>query len=112
MLLGTMRPLGRSKHLPPGARILQPQSLLWQRMMLWRSSRLLPHLPMPPTPTMERSDPELREVAKAMVMQAGSIEHVSKVDAAYRSLLAVQRSMAGMPIQEHETPEAHPPVLE
>ena len=64
--------------------------------------------PMPPTPTMEGSDPELREVAKAMVMQAGSIEHVSKVD----SLLAVQRSMADMPIQEHETPEAHPPVLE
>ena len=68
--------------------------------------------PMPPTPTMEGSDPELREVAKAMVMQAGSIEHVSNVDAAYRSLLAVQRSMADTPIQEHETPEAHPPVLE
>ena len=68
--------------------------------------------PMPPTPTMEGSDPELREVAKAMVMQAGSIEHVLGVDAAYRSMLAVQRSMADMPIQEHETPKAHPPVLE
>ena len=113
MLLGTMRPLGRSKHLPPGARILQPQSLLWKRMMLWQSPLLWPRLlppsaeePMPPTPTMEGSDPELREVAEAMVTQAGSLEHVS------RWMLRIVACWLFSMIQEHETPEAHPPVLE